>query len=800
MFKREVRKGFTLIELIVVMVIIGILVLLATPKFMGYTQKAKLTQIMHDVKVVESVTESYLASNNDKLPPNGIIIAIDDIKVEVINNKVFDYKGKVTNEGSIIGSNFEVLDKDFIKKESKSRLPGQFIANDDGKVYYIHDKPVGGTEVKTESNYTDQPIIKNNEIDDLIALGFIPVASADELQRINGTSKDVNGNPIFDAAIWGEGTPWEKQYTGNLSSKYIQVKDINLSSYTNWIPVGIHPGLPFKGEYNGGNFTISNLTITSAENAASLFGSLGGAIVKISNLKLDTINIGENAGSISAALVGNAGYSNINSLFIENIKVTNANISASDNTVGGLLGDVRAGNELGINNVLFEGNLTGKNIGSIIAYSASNMSNIRNITIKGNLSDANGYATGAMVGQSYSNIGVIENISYEGNITGKHIGGLIGHASGGKLGSIKNISIKGEISSLTDGFDGGLFGEIYTDIDSIENVLIASNITGRSSGGLAGFSGSGNKLASIKAISITGNITGLGDYSYAGGLFGQLYVNVDSIEDISIASNLTGAQAGGLIGGTSGKTIVNINNIDIKGNIKGGTNGFGGGIIGGCYSSINTIQNILVESIIDGETVGGLFGEATSPVASVYNITINNSKLTGDSYAGGLVGGFYGNTSINKVLIKNTTITSNNDYAGGIAAEIINVIANDITIQNSKIKGALSTGGIAGAVRVSSAFSNISIDGNTTINGSSVVDEGNGIIDEGTGGLAGNTTSVATMSNINISANITGIDNVGEIYGYVQKYGVIDAYSYNGTLLSTGINKGGAYGFMTAPE
>ena len=43
------KKGFTIIEIIVVMAVLSILVLLAMSRFTGYTQKAKEVKIKNDI-------------------------------------------------------------------------------------------------------------------------------------------------------------------------------------------------------------------------------------------------------------------------------------------------------------------------------------------------------------------------------------------------------------------------------------------------------------------------------------------------------------------------------------------------------------------------------------------------------------------------------------------------------------------------------------------------------------------------------------------------------------------------------
>lgn len=144
MLKRN-KRGFTLIELIVVMAIIGILVMLAMPKFMGYTEKAKLTNIQNDIKVAENKVEELLVKEDKEFAKWG---KVDKSKLEEAKDewKLYGRGGLVTvdnpREKDIEAGEYKIIDTKFVKVEVRSKLKGTFYANSDGRVYYedVKDK------------------------------------------------------------------------------------------------------------------------------------------------------------------------------------------------------------------------------------------------------------------------------------------------------------------------------------------------------------------------------------------------------------------------------------------------------------------------------------------------------------------------------------------------------------------------------------------------------------------------------------------------------------------------------------
>lgn len=65
-----VKKGFTLLELLIVISIIGILVTVATASYSSSQKKARNSRRMSDMKSVQNAAEQYYADNNAAYPPD----------------------------------------------------------------------------------------------------------------------------------------------------------------------------------------------------------------------------------------------------------------------------------------------------------------------------------------------------------------------------------------------------------------------------------------------------------------------------------------------------------------------------------------------------------------------------------------------------------------------------------------------------------------------------------------------------------------------------------------------------------
>ena len=235
--------------------------------------------------------------------------------------------------------------------------------------------------------------------------------------------------------------------------------DITLTG--EWTPIGIDDKHQYIGTFDGGNHTISGLTVTGSDEYAGLFGYIGKDGGTVKNVVLENVQI---TSDYQYGYVGGvAGYSRGN---IENCSVSGS--VSSNYSAGGVVAQqfgnsiTKCGSSATVKGTGEVGGVAGKtdNSATLTAcYATGNVTFERASTINtfaGGVVGSNG--TGSILTACYAT----GNVTGTGTGTGScYVGGVTGDNASGTLTACYHAT--GTVSG-PDGATGGVTGRNYTSL------------------------------------------------------------------------------------------------------------------------------------------------------------------------------------------------------------------------------------------------------------------------------------------------------------------------------------------------
>ena len=289
-----------------------------------------------------------------------------------------------------------------------------------------------------------------------------------------GTGSGTAANPfkvanVADLKRVGSNTEGPDGQVWKHNSHYIQIADIDLKGESNWAPITGKMDINLVLTYDGGGYTISNLTITSDYVCIGLFGEIAGTIknVRLNNVKVSGTRM---VGALAGSLFGGGK--------IEHCYVNNVECNA-DAYAGGLVGLLSESAKVDfcyVNDVKVSATAS---VGGLVGQSGSTNTISNCIVTNGTV---NGGICGGIAG---ANSGKVENCYSTLNVSGtEYVGGIIGFNT--EYSVTQYCYATGNVTAEKDKV-GGIAGlNIISTIEScvalnktVKKTIIGSNNIGR---------------------------------------------------------------------------------------------------------------------------------------------------------------------------------------------------------------------------------------------------------------------------------------------------------------------------------
>ncbi|WP_300257797.1 GLUG motif-containing protein [uncultured Alistipes sp.] len=217
------------------------------------------------------------------------------------------------------------------------------------------------------------------------------------LDKDKGYTDDGQGNYTVTSAEGLKNIAKLVNEQWNLGINITLTADIDLSG-TNWTPIGIDYNHQYAGTFDGGDHTITGLTVTTSDQYAGLFGYIGSG-GKVMNVVLEDVQItSDNSSGSVGGVAGNSWGT-----------IENCSVSGS------------------VSGTTFAGGVVGSQWGGSITGCSSSA------TVKGVIF-AGGIAGETNSGASLTGCYATDDVTVENDGTNNsHAGGVVGYNGGGTL-------------------------------------------------------------------------------------------------------------------------------------------------------------------------------------------------------------------------------------------------------------------------------------------------------------------------------------------------------------------------------